>query len=315
MRFAVAVLGAVVLGLAGAAGAQPLADPEAAIVEELVVTAREPGPAWWRVEDADTTVWILGVAEDGVPAGVSWDRRWLERRIKGANGLIVGTRVSLTGGLRDIPALLRARSSLKSKTPLEETLPPALEARFVAARERIGQPASRYAGWQPMIAGQMLVGDAGGKGKRGSVTEAAVKLAKKNKVKVVEAARYDAVPIVREAMGGLTPAVHHQCLGAALDDVEAPPARGRAAVEGWARGDTAAALLEPRSFDKCLLLLGGGAELWRRMTRDNAAAIVKALETPGHAVAVVSLRPWLAEGGIAAQVEARGVKVKGPGEA
>src|SRR3546814_9921639 len=40
------------------APAQPIpGDPDAVLVEELVVTARLPGPAWWRVSDADTTVY------------------------------------------------------------------------------------------------------------------------------------------------------------------------------------------------------------------------------------------------------------------
>ena len=56
---------AAVLALAAAAPprALPLDDPEGNIVEELVVTAREAGPAWWRVSDADTTVYILALPE------------------------------------------------------------------------------------------------------------------------------------------------------------------------------------------------------------------------------------------------------------
>jgi hypothetical protein len=43
-------------------------DPEANLVEELVVNARLPGPAWWKVSDADTTVYVLGVPADGPQA-------------------------------------------------------------------------------------------------------------------------------------------------------------------------------------------------------------------------------------------------------
>jgi hypothetical protein len=31
-------------------------DPGAVVVEELVVQAKEPGPAWWVVKDGDSTV-------------------------------------------------------------------------------------------------------------------------------------------------------------------------------------------------------------------------------------------------------------------
>lgn len=304
-----------VLALALPAAAQPLPDPEGAIVEELVVQALEPGPAWWRVSDADSTVYILGVAGDRMPAGVGWDQTFLEKRLTGANGLIVGTRVALTGKLRDIPALLKARAQLRSKTPLEESLDPALRARFVAAREKTGKPASRYAGWQPLVAGTLLLQDRGGKSAEPGVTETVLKLAKARKIKTIEPARYDAVPFMRSAMGSLTPAIHRQCLEAALTDIEAPAGRGAAAAKGWARGDVAAALSEPRSFEKCVMLLGGGATLWKRMVGDQAGAVAKALETPGHTVAIISLRPLLAEDGVVEQLQAKGLTVRGPGEA
>jgi uncharacterized protein YbaP (TraB family) len=313
MRFRMCGAVAACLLLATPAAAQPrLEDPEANIVEELVVTAARPGPAWWRVEDEDTTVYILGVFDGRLPAGQSWDRRVLEERMKGAHSLILGTRVSLRAGLRDVPALLRARGRLKSKTPLEETLPAGLRARFVAAREKVGKPAGRYAGWTPLIAGEMLAQDASEARRGQSVDEAVIRLAKKHKVKLRDTARYDAMPFINTALGSLTPAIHQQCLDGALDDIEAPPGRLSAAAQGWARGDVGAAIRAPRSFDKCVLLLGGGADLWRRTTRDRAGAIEKALETPGHAIAIVGLRNLLAEGGVIAQLEARGIEVAGP---
>ncbi|WP_374472214.1 TraB/GumN family protein [Phenylobacterium sp.] len=318
MRLLLAMLAAasaLAVAIPLSARAQALADPEANLVAELVVQAVEPGPAWWRVRDGDTTVYVLGLADDDLPADLAWDRRFLERRLDGANLLIVGNRISLKGGLRDIPTLLKARSQLRTKTPLEETLPTELRTRFVAARERIGRPAKRYAGWQPLMAGEMLVEDTrGATDETGSLAREVEKLARRGKVRTVVPATYDAVPFIRQALGGITPAVHRQCLEGALADAEAPRARWRGALEGWARGDVAQALSEPRSFDKCLLLLGGGAELWDRAVRDQASAIEGALATPGHAVALVSLRPWLAQSGIAAQLRARGLQVSGPGE-
>jgi hypothetical protein len=76
----------------------------------------------------------------------------------------------------------------------------------------------------------------------------------------------------------------------------------------------AAALTAPRGFDRCLLILAGGAELWDRISQDDAEAIAGALKTPGHAVAVVGLRRLVAEKGVIARLEAMGLRVKGPGE-
>lgn len=297
----------------GAAAQLRIEDPDANIVEELVIQAKEPGPAWWKVSDDDTTVYILGIIDDRVPAGVTWDRRFLDRRLKGANSLIVGTRISMKAKISDVPALLRVRKQLKSKTPPEASLPEPLRLRFVAARERIGQPAGRYVGWGPMLAGQMLLEDARKRQGATPVVDTILKAARREKVKLVDPARYDAMPFLRTAMASLTPQLQEQCLALALNDAEASPARVRAAAQGWARGDVAAALTEPRSFEKCLLLLGGGADLWRRVVRDNAAAIATALDKPGHAVAIVSLRPLLAEGGVIQTLEARGLEVEGGG--
>jgi hypothetical protein len=297
----------------GIGAAQPLEDPEANVVEELVIQAREPGPAWWKVSDADTTVYILGVGEDPLPPGVSFDRRFLDRRMKGANSLIVGTRVGLRGGFGDIPALLRLRKQMRSKAPMEASLPEPLRTRFAAARTRIGAPAGKYDAWKPMLAGLQLLNDAQKTHGGAPVTPAALKAAKREKVKVVSPATYRAVPVLEAAMASLTPQMHEQCLDLALRDAETPPARSQAAARAWARGDVAGALTEPRAFEKCLLLLGGGADLWRRVTRDNAAAIAAALQKPGHSVAVVSLRALVAEGGVLQELERRGLEVEGGG--
>jgi hypothetical protein len=102
------------------------------------------------------------------------------------------------------------------------------------------------------------------------------------------------------------------CMAAALDDAEAGEAAYRRAAVGWTRGDVAAALKAPRQFDRCLLLMAGGPELWRRSTDDLAEAIVRALQTPGHTVATVSLRRLLAKDGLADTLKAHGLRVIGP---
>src|SRR6185503_16117755 len=104
-------LASVVLALALAASAMaqvPLTparpdprDPDAVIVEELVVVARDKGPAWWTVSDGDSTVYVLGVPSIA-PKHMPWDRTVFERRLKGANAVILpfqDVRVRLTTSL------------------------------------------------------------------------------------------------------------------------------------------------------------------------------------------------------------------------
>jgi len=305
---------AAALAVAGSAGAAPrpnAADPEANIVEELVVTARHPAPAWWRVEKDGSTVWILGVLDTPIPPDVPWRRDDLEGRLKGANSLIVGER--LQANLGDLFGLIGLWTQLRSKPAMEDALAPKLRARFVAERTKLGKGPEPYAHWRPMVAGQILLRDArpAGSLEVGRQIRAA---ANKAGVSVHPAGQYDLVPFARTALASMTPAKEGECLNAALDDAEAGADAFRAAAVGWARGDIAAAIKAPRHFDRCLLLMAGGPDLWRRSTDDQADAIVKALETPGHAVAVAPLRRLLAKDGLIDTLTARGLKVIGPAD-
>lgn len=317
MRMIRAALAALAMGgLALPAAAQPgLGDPEANIVEELVVRAIEPGPAWWRVTDGDTTVWIMAVGVDTIPSDLSWNKTYLQKRLTGANSLILGSRVNISGGLFDIPSALKTRKQLQSKVPMEQTLPEPLRVRFVAARERLGHPAERYDDWGPIVAGQLLLRDANKGKKTVSVADVVAKEARARNVRTVTPSQFKAKPMLRTVRAALNPATGEVCMDGALDDIEAPPSRDRLAARGWALGDTAAALTEPRGFDKCILLLAGGPPFWREFTDDNADAVQAALKRPGHSVAIMSLRQLLAEDGVVETLEARGVKVFGPGEA
>ena len=58
------------------------------MVEALVVNAKLPGPAWWRVSDADTTIYILGTPP-ALPRDMAWDQSVLDHRLDGAFALIV----------------------------------------------------------------------------------------------------------------------------------------------------------------------------------------------------------------------------------
>ncbi|HEV7386019.1 MAG TPA: hypothetical protein VGN89_14150, partial [Phenylobacterium sp.] len=80
--------------------AAPVAgDPDGVLVEELVVTGRLPGPAWWTVSDGDSTVYVLG-APSLAPKRMAWDRAIFERRLDGANEVILpfqDLKVTITG--------------------------------------------------------------------------------------------------------------------------------------------------------------------------------------------------------------------------
>jgi hypothetical protein len=256
-------------------------------------------------------VWILGVLDTPLPKDVAWRRAELDQRLEGASALITAPR--LHAGLEDIFGLFKIYGMLRTKEPMEERLDPGLRARFVADREKLGKGPEPYAHWRPMVAGQILLRDT----RPGAVADVGRQVraeAGKRGVPARTAGDYDLVPFARTALTSLTPASEGACLSAALDDAEAGEAAFRRAAEGWARGDVAAALTAPRRFNRCLLLMAGGPQLWRKSTDDLADAIDKALASPGHAVATVSLRRLLAKDGLADTLKARGLTVIGPND-
>jgi len=288
------------------------ADPDASLVEELVVTARLPGPAWWRVSNGTSTVYVLG--SPGVaPKRMQWDRSVFDRRLQGANVVILpfkGLKVKLGGA----PSAMIAYLKLKSSTPFEETLEPGLRARFAAVRERLGEPPKRYGTKNPLAAGVLLAGDYREKSELtdSDPTKLIRYLAQQAKVPV-EQKSYDVGPLLRgmaktSKAGGMT------CLEEVLQEAEGGPGVTRAAVQAWAAGDVRGALAAERSYERCLAAAPGALAFDTRAKADQAAAIAKALKTPGHAIAVVQLRPLLSQGGVLDRLRAQGFEIKTPGE-
>jgi len=295
--------------MTGTAKAQ-VVDPDASLVEELVVTARLPGPAWWKVSDADSTVYVLGVPSV-VPKGLAWDQTGVVRRMEGANRVILPfNQVGIS--LTKAPAAVVGVLKLRAKLPYEDTLSPELKARFVAARTGMGQPASRYRFNNGLVAGIILAGD----GREAVQLTAADpgktirRLAKARKLKVEEKV-YDLTALVGPMLK--TPqAGQMACLEDALDDVEAGPANVRRAAQAWAEGEVRAALNVERGFERCLLAAPGALAFDARFKADQADAIARALKLPGHSVAVVQLRPLLARGGVLDRLGDQGFEIETP---
>jgi uncharacterized protein YbaP (TraB family) len=315
-RLASLCLAALICALPAAAQAPPPAvaadDPDATLVEELVVMGRLPGPAWWRVMDADTTVWVLGVPSLA-PRRMQWDRVIFDRRLQGANVVVlpfVNVRAKLGGSLGTAFNLMR----IKSGGPFEEKLDPATRARFVAVRTRLGQPAKHYSTANPLAAGVQLAIDYRDRSNLTNMDPAKLVrlLAQRARVPVVEKS-YD----LGGQLGAVlrTPAATGRaCFDEVLAQAEAGPGVTVAAARAWAVGDVRGALENERTYERCLASISGGRAYDERTKADEAAAILKALQTPGHAIVLVPLRPLLAQGGVLDRLRSRGVTVKTPGE-
>ena len=295
-----------------AAHAQVVEDPEANVVEELVVNARLPGPAWWKVSDADTTIYVLGTLA-AMPKGMAWDSSVLDRRLNGAFALImppVGK-----AGLTDIPALLRLRGKLKSDVPLDQAAPE-LAPRLARVRVQLGKAPDSYSDWSPLGAGMMIGIDYQKKSALdgGEPERTVERLARKRKVKSRPAGVYKAMPMVKTVVREHSAEAGKLCLEGMLSEVEAGTAATRAAARAWAQGDVRGAIVGPRNFQRCMRSMPGMADMQQRGLNDEVNALSEAMKTPGHAVALFPIRGLVAEDGVLDRLRARGFKVTTPGD-
>lgn len=287
-------------------------DPDGTLVEELVVTARERGPAFWTVTRGDSVVHVLGVPSVA-PKRMQWDQAGFMRRLKGANAVILparGMRVRLTS----VPGAAIAYLKLKTSTPFEETLPPGERARFVAARENLGQPAKRYETKNALAAGVLMIGDYR---EKHTLTDSDPSkliryLAEQAGVPTVNKS-YDLGPLLG-ALAKTRAGAGRVCLDAVLNEVSAGPEATLAATRAWAAGDVRGALAQERTYERCMNEAPGAAAFDSRVKADQAALIAEALKRPGHAIAVVPLRPLLAQGGVLDRLRAQGFEIGTPGD-
>lgn len=316
-----ATMTAVVAGLASAwslaANAQAvdprIDDPQANVVEALVVSAKLPGPAWWRVSDADTTIYVLGTPA-ALPKGQVWDKSVLERRLDGAFAVI--TPPEWRAGLTDIPGLLKLRKRLKGDGDWAKRSP-ALAARLQAAWTAVEpKDPDGWKDWKPLFIALQLNGKADRKADLQTMEpEKTVKaLARKHGGKPRPAQLHKAMPMLKTLIREHSDEAGQVCLSETLDTLAAGPGARRAAAEAWSQGRVGAALAEPRSAERCELLLPGVADLKRQSVDDEVAALTDLLKTPGHAVAVYYLRGLVAQDGVLDKLRARGITVRTPGD-
>lgn len=309
-----AMIGAGAATLAGTTYAQTLDDPEAVPVEELVVQAREPGPAWWRVSDGDTTVYVLGVP-DMLPKGLKWNQSTLTKRLTGAHTVITPAEFRYTGKLTEIPGLIN-QVRKAGRANKDRPLPPELAGPLADAASKTGRDPAYYAAMQPWLAGVRLVDDYR---KRGKLTAAEPERAILKQVKAQKLKPQPAVVVSRRAKDDVakllwdTPEpVARECLEGAISEVRAGDGAARRAAEAWAAGDVRGALTAPRGSERCLIAVPGAADARRDLLLAQARAIEGALQKPGHAVAILPLRAVLSDEGVLQRLKKRGYAVRTP---
>jgi uncharacterized protein YbaP (TraB family) len=292
-------------------------DAQANLVEELIVNAPMPGPAWWKVSDADTTVYVLGVP-GVVPDDLAFDDTVLKRRLDGANVLILGQQpdVSAAGVLLLVAA---GKSTFLVDQPMRQTLPPALRARLEARLATMKKKPDEYDEVKPAFAGFIVANS----GKEGNVSislhglpDKIEKLAKGKDLekppRIKDLPDYSLTAAIR-ALGDAPQPLQELCLDAGLRQAENGQGGIRATAERWARGEVREVVSADRGYARCLASTPYIARELREGRDDAVKAIGAALKTPGKAVAVIELRALLAQDGVLEQLRAKGFTVETPG--
>jgi hypothetical protein len=278
------------------------------------VVARPPGPALWRVARGDSEVIILGGVTP-LPHSLAWNTIRVERALDGAKALLIPPRPKI--GVLDAAGLvLGGKGKFRNEAPLEQSLPPRLRERFVAARVAAHQDQKRYGRYKPQVAGVMLVSDfreaAGLSGAKPGST--LIKLAKAHRVPVREIGDYRLAPLAKAA-ARLDEAAALACLEDAVTQVEVEASRAQDLAQAWAGGDlrgVRAAYGAP-ALERCAQQVPTVGALIERGTQQGVEAILAALAKPGRTVAVLDLNYLLRANGVLDRLKARGAEVTAPG--
>lgn len=290
-------------------------DSQANLVEELIVNARLPGPAWWKVSDGDTTVYVMGVPAF-TPQKLDFDTSVLRRRLDGANVLILGQEPEIQ--ILSLLALIPGRGKpFLSDTPMRESLPPALRARLEARLKSQGRSLKEYDEMKPALAGFIIANNRGGSVSitAGDLTDRIRALAKSKDVAVQPRVKklddYDLIGMVKSLAEAPRP-LQELCLDAGLKEAENGLASIRETAEQWAEGQVREVVAAERGYQRCLASTPWIARQFKDGQDDAVSAISSALKKPGKAVAVIELRSLLTQGGVLDRLRAKGFTVTAP---
>ena len=291
-------------------------DPGSAVVEELQVVARPPGPALWLVEKGGAKLYVVGSAPP-LPHQLKWDSPRLNRALDQASLVLVPPEASV-GPLQITKFVLTGGGGVRQPMlgkRLEDRLPDDLRARFVSARERAQRTAVPYKDWKPAVAGFILLSDfrqAAGISEAKPVSTIE-RMAKAKGVKVKAMSQYRLGPVLANA-GKLSDEANLACLADALTELEYDGSHPTTIGSDWANGDLASvrARYSTSAAQRCLLRTPGGAGLLNQQIGESAQALTEALQRPGVTVAVVDLAFLLPANGVLDRLKATGATVTSP---
>lgn len=286
--------------MADAQASAPERAAEPVVVEELVVNARTPGPAWWSVSKGDAKVWVLGLANGGFRDEDRWDTKVFERRL-GKGGRLIHAE---TGAV----ARLTTDEITTSQRWVSRLEPEDLQ-RFVRAMRITGVDPAVMLSLKPTTAGFQMAWVA-------FPPRLSPKLRLLTRAKVLDA-RVE--PVGEDLSWPLRVSLRDAsvddftCLNSSTRLVTQSEA-ARANAEAWMRGDVRHLVLGKAAYDPCQGSLPKFNEAKLRQDDALAAAIAQTLDAGKNAVALVDLAPLLRQQGVLDQLRSRGYVVRTPAQ-
>lgn len=304
---------ALVLALSyGATAWAQVAEPPAATVDEIVVTARRTDAPIWEVKRGDSTLILIGAIE-GVPRDMVWRTEALEAAAERSQRILFPQEGRAS--FADLGRMIWRMRTI-ALLPGETTTADHVPADWMARLETIkaGENGWRRQGLM-FLADDLLEDQAGlrsgGVSGAGAARAVVRRAARKAKVPI------RSIGVVRgddlvEMLITAPPSAHLPCLQASIRAAEDGPGAAMARAEAWRRRQVVEVMAMPLEQALAQCWPWGDPALSVQLRDQWSAALDEALAQPGVTLAVVPLRVLAETDGALDQMRGAGLDVSGP---
>lgn len=119
------------------------------------ITAEVPGPAMWKIADADTTIYLFGTVH-ALPEGIDWYKDDIAKALNTSDTLVTEIRMDKQSEAQ-MQAIAMQKAMLPEGTTLRSLLSEEQTATYEAALGELGLPAPAFDRLEPWMVGLTMV--------------------------------------------------------------------------------------------------------------------------------------------------------------
>ncbi len=293
-----------------------------AVLEEVVVTGRRPGPPLWRVINGERTLWVFAVLSP-LHKDLSWDADSVAHILSESQAYLEAPQVSASTSnpfkALGIMRKLGRAERLPKGTTLKTLLEPELYARLETAHQRYAPKDDKILRLKPLFAANKLHAAALQKvGLRDSarIYKTLRKMAKRAGLEVTASVGEVDVDRVIEVIEGIPHEAQLRCLHETLQSVTEDIQGAMVRANAWATGDATAlrALDYPDVESTCHNAVNANEFARAATTRAREQWLVRARQVLNeHTSAFASLPVYevIGEDGLLGRLAAEGYQLRG----